>query len=111
MVDPHVTVLGARHYENRKPKDKQDFVQYHFDTSGKLHASCDGSSQRESCLLRSSSLVRAVVFMPPPADDPPSEGLIFSHRAIAIAPHARVNVAVRNKSRYAMNALTFSSHS
>jgi hypothetical protein len=111
MVHPHVASLGARHYKYRKAKDKRNLVEYHFDTSGKLNVSGDGSSQREPCLLRSSSLARAVVFLPPPADHPPSDGLIFSHRAIAIATHARVNIVVRNKSRYSMNALTLSSRS
>ncbi len=28
IIDPYETGLGGRYYENRKPKDKQDLVEY-----------------------------------------------------------------------------------
>jgi beta-glucuronidase len=48
IVDPYETGLGGRYYENRKPKDKQDLVEYDFDTSGALNVPGDWNSQRES---------------------------------------------------------------
>jgi len=51
IVDPYETGLGARYYENRKPKDKQDLVEYDFDTSGTLNVPGDWNSQRESLLF------------------------------------------------------------
>jgi len=48
IVDPYETGLSGRYYENRKPKDKQDLVEYDFDTSGTLNVPGDWNSQRES---------------------------------------------------------------
>jgi beta-glucuronidase len=50
IVDPYETGLGSRYYENRKPKDKQDLVEYDFDSSGTLNVPGDWNSQRESLL-------------------------------------------------------------
>lgn len=51
IVDPYETGLGARFYENRKPKDKQDLVEYDFDSSGNLKVPGDWNTQRESLLF------------------------------------------------------------
>jgi beta-glucuronidase len=48
IIDPYETGLGGRYYENRKPKDNQDLVEYDFDTSGTLNVPGDWNSQRES---------------------------------------------------------------
>jgi len=48
IVDPYESGLGSRFYENRKPRDKQDLVEYDFDTSGTLNVPGDWNSQRES---------------------------------------------------------------
>ena len=48
IVDPYETGLGGRYYENRKPKDKQDLVEYDFDTTGTLNVPGDWNSQRDS---------------------------------------------------------------
>ncbi len=48
IIDPYETGLGARYYENRKPKDKQDLVEYDFDTTGTLNVPGDWNSQRDS---------------------------------------------------------------
>ena len=48
IVDPYETGLGGRYYENRKAKDKQDLVEYDFDTTGTLNVPGDWNSQRES---------------------------------------------------------------
>ena len=51
IIDPYETGLGGRYYENRKPKDNQDLVEYDFDTSGTLNVPGDWNSQRESLLF------------------------------------------------------------
>jgi beta-glucuronidase len=51
IIDPYETGLGARYYENRKPKDKQDLVEYDFDSAGTLNVPGDWNSQRESLLF------------------------------------------------------------
>jgi beta-glucuronidase len=51
IIDPYETGLGGRYYENRKPKDKQDLVEYDFGTSGTLNVPGDWNSQRESLLF------------------------------------------------------------
>ncbi len=51
IIDPYENGLGSRFYENRKPKDKQDLVEYDFDASGTLHVPGDWNSQRESLLF------------------------------------------------------------
>jgi beta-glucuronidase len=51
IIDPYETGLGARYYENRKPKDQQDLVEYDFDASGTLNVPGDWNSQRESLLF------------------------------------------------------------
>ena len=51
IVDPYETGLSDRFYENRRPKDKQDLVEYNFDASGTLKVPGDWNSQRESLLF------------------------------------------------------------
>jgi beta-glucuronidase len=51
IIDPYETGIGARYYENRKPKDKQDLVEYDFDSSGALNVPGDWNSQRENLLF------------------------------------------------------------
>jgi len=51
IIDPYETGLGARYYENRKPKDKQDLVEYDFDSTGTLDVPGDWNSQRETLLF------------------------------------------------------------
>jgi beta-glucuronidase len=51
IVDPYSTGFGMRLYENRKPKDKSELVEYDFDASGSLMVPGDWNSQRESLLL------------------------------------------------------------
>lgn len=51
IVDPYSTGFGMRLYENRKPRDPSDLVEYNFDVSGSLMVPGDWNSQRESLLL------------------------------------------------------------
>jgi beta-glucuronidase len=51
IIDPYETGLGGRYYENRKPRDKQDLVEYDFDTTGTLNVPGDWNSQRASLLF------------------------------------------------------------
>jgi beta-glucuronidase len=51
IVDPYATGFGMRIYENRKPRDKSDLVEYDFDSSGSLNVPGDWNSQRESLLF------------------------------------------------------------
>jgi beta-glucuronidase len=51
IVDPYETGLGARFYENRKPKDPSDLVEYNFDISGTLKVPGDWNTQRETLLF------------------------------------------------------------
>jgi beta-glucuronidase len=51
IVDPYETGLGSRFYENAKPKDKSQLVEYSFDASQKLRVPGDWNSQRESLLF------------------------------------------------------------
>jgi beta-glucuronidase len=48
IVDPYETGLGARYYENRKPANKSDLVEYDFDSSGTLSVPGDWNTQRET---------------------------------------------------------------
>jgi len=43
--------MGSRFYENAKPKDKSQLVEYSFDASQKLRVPGDWNSQRESLLF------------------------------------------------------------
>src|SRR5271168_3205420 len=47
IVDPYENGLRGRFFENAKPKDKQDLVEYDFDASGTLKVPGDWNSQRE----------------------------------------------------------------
>ncbi len=47
IVDPYETGLSARFYEDRKPKDKRDLVEYNFDASPTLNVPGDWNSQRQ----------------------------------------------------------------
>jgi beta-glucuronidase len=51
ILDPYEIGLSSRFYENRKPKDRQDLVEYDFDVSGTLEVPGDWNSQRESLLF------------------------------------------------------------
>ena len=56
IIDPYETGLQYRYYENRKPQDKQDLVEYDFDASGTLNVPGDWNSQRESLLFYEGSV-------------------------------------------------------
>jgi beta-glucuronidase len=46
IVDPYAIGTGMRFYENAKPKNSRDLVEYNFDTSGMLNVPGDWNSQR-----------------------------------------------------------------
>jgi len=46
IIDPYESGLNARFYENRKPRDKSDLVEYDFDASPSLKVPGDWNSQR-----------------------------------------------------------------
>ena len=46
IVDPYETGIGGRFYENAKPKDKRDRIEYDFDASPVLNVPGDWNSQR-----------------------------------------------------------------
>ncbi len=47
IVDPYDSGFSSRFYENRKPVDKQDRVEYNFNTSDTLKVPGDWNSQRD----------------------------------------------------------------
>lgn len=51
IVDPYEGGVGARFYQNAKPRSKNDLVEYDFDASQKLNVPGDWNSQRESLFL------------------------------------------------------------
>lgn len=51
IVDPYETGLGQRFWENRKPKNKTELVEYNFDTSPTLKVPGDWNSQRPDLLF------------------------------------------------------------
>jgi beta-glucuronidase len=51
IVDPYEIGLGSRFYQNVKPKDKSQLVEYDFDASEKLHVPGDWNTQRETLLF------------------------------------------------------------
>jgi beta-glucuronidase len=51
IVDPYETGMGARFYENAKPKSKSDLVEYGFDASATLLVPGDWNTQRETLLF------------------------------------------------------------
>jgi beta-glucuronidase len=51
IIDPYETGVGSRFYENAKPRDKSQLVEYDFDVSEKLHVPGDWNTQRESLLF------------------------------------------------------------
>ena len=51
VVDPIESGLGNKFYEDAKPKDKSDRVEYSFDLSPPLNVPGDWNSQRESLLF------------------------------------------------------------
>ncbi len=51
IVDPYDGGVGARFYQNAKPRSKNDLVEYDFDASPKLNVPGDWNSQRESLFL------------------------------------------------------------
>jgi beta-glucuronidase len=51
IVDPYDTGFDYRFYENRKPRGKDDLVEYDFDTSETLNVPGDWNSQREKLFV------------------------------------------------------------
>ena len=51
IIDPYATGFGMRLFEDRKPKDKSELIEYDFDAAGSLKVPGDWNSQRESLLL------------------------------------------------------------
>lgn len=51
IVDPYATGFGMRVFENRKPKDSSELVEYDFDAAGSLTVPGDWNSQRENLLF------------------------------------------------------------
>ena len=51
IVDPYDTGFGGKFFENRKPKNPRDFVEYDFDGSPVLNVPGDWNSQRDSLLF------------------------------------------------------------
>jgi beta-glucuronidase len=51
IVDPYEGGFGGRYYENRKPQNKSELVEYDFDTSGSLKVPGDWNSQRPELFL------------------------------------------------------------
>jgi beta-glucuronidase len=51
IVDPYEIGLGSRFYQNAKPKDKSQLVEYDFDASGKLRVPGDWNTQREALMF------------------------------------------------------------
>jgi len=47
IVDPYETGLGERYYENAKPKNKSDRIEYDFDRSDTLNVPGDWNTQQE----------------------------------------------------------------
>src|SRR5579872_6047783 len=56
IVDPYSGGVSARFYENRKPKDKRDLVEYSFDASEKLKVPGDWNTQRANLFFYEGSL-------------------------------------------------------
>src|SRR4030095_14564103 len=56
IVDPYKNGDDSRYYENRKPKDPQDLVEYDFSSSPILTVPGDWNSQREDLLWYEGSL-------------------------------------------------------
>jgi beta-glucuronidase len=51
IVDPFETGLNAHFYENHKPKDRSELVEYDFDAAGTLKVPGDWNTQRETLLF------------------------------------------------------------
>lgn len=47
IIDPYETGLGERYYENAKPKDKRDRIEYDFDRSETLNVPGDWNTQKD----------------------------------------------------------------
>ena len=63
IVDPFETGLRARFFLNAKAKDKQELLEYDFDTSGVLNVPGDWNSQKKgTVLLRRAGVVQEVIF-------------------------------------------------
>jgi beta-glucuronidase len=56
IVDPYEIGLGSKFYQNAKPKDKSQLVEYDFDAAEKLHVPGDWNSQREDLLFYEGAL-------------------------------------------------------
>jgi len=51
IVDPYETGLGEHYYENAKPKNESDLIQYDFDHSETLNVPGDWNTQKEKLLF------------------------------------------------------------
>ena len=51
IIDPYETGLGERYYENAKPKDKADRIEYDFDKSETLNVPGDWNTQKATLLF------------------------------------------------------------
>lgn len=56
IIDPYETGMGARFYENAKPKTPRDLVEYDFDTSAILNVPGDWNSQRAELFFYEGSI-------------------------------------------------------
>jgi beta-glucuronidase len=56
IVDPYETGIKGRFYENAKPKDKHDLVEYDFDASPVLNVPGDWNSQRANLFFYEGSV-------------------------------------------------------
>jgi beta-glucuronidase len=51
IVDPYETGVHGRFFQNAKPRDKRDLVEYNFDASEKLKVPGDWNTQRDTLLF------------------------------------------------------------
>ncbi len=56
IIDPYETGLNERYYENRKPKDKSDRVEYNFAVSETLNVPGDWNTQKEKLFFYEGSV-------------------------------------------------------
>ncbi len=56
IVDPYEIGTGSRFYENAKPKDSHDLIEYDFDASPVLNVPGDWNSQRQDLFFYESSV-------------------------------------------------------
>jgi beta-glucuronidase len=51
IIDPYENGLGGRYFEDRKPTNPNELIEYNFDTSPTLNVPGDWNSQRDSLLF------------------------------------------------------------